>query len=355
MQETPLISVIIPCYNGEQYIEKTLQHVLSQTFTNWECIVVDDGSSDNSKEIINAFENLDNRIIYYYQDNQGLSGSRNSGTKISKGKYIYYLDADDLIDKNTLQNFVNLIPHNTDIIFGKTALTDGHNKNIIGYLEHFLPVNQKLANTNYKLVPMVLNDKVSCVAHNRLYKKAFITKHNLAFKDRLLHEDELWFFETLINCQSIILSDQTTYYYNTGNQNSITNNFSIKNTKAYLDILDTIYQKYYLIAESPEAKNVTNLYLNYFKMTIITHCYFNTPNQDKEDVNKLITNAFNAVKLPEASYNNLNNSLKQLHQNFKMVLPLGLDKTLNYLRWYRSKSLKKIMKRQLILIQAKMT
>ena len=58
MQETPLISVIIPCYNGEQYIEKTLQHVINQTFTNWECIVVDDGSSDNSKEIITAFENI---------------------------------------------------------------------------------------------------------------------------------------------------------------------------------------------------------------------------------------------------------------------------------------------------------
>ena len=89
-------------------------------------------------------------------------------------------------------------------------------------------------------------------------------------------------------------------------------------------------------------------------MTIITHCYFNTPNQDKEDVYKLITNAFKAVKLPEVSYNNLSSSLKKLHQNFKTVLPLGLDKTLNYLRWYRSKSLKKIIKRQLILIQAKM-
>jgi len=354
MQKSPFISIIIPCYNGESYIGNTLKHVLEQSYNNWECIVVDDGSIDNSKKIIKDYENLDSRIIYYYQDNQGLSGSRNSGTKISKGDYIYYLDADDLINKNTLQSLVNLTEHNTDIIFGKTALTNGHNQNIIGYLEHLLPTNQKLSNNDYELIPMVLKNKVSCVAHNRLYKKEFILNNNLKFKDSLLHEDELWFFETLINCQSVILSDQTTYYYNTGNQNSITNNFSIKNTKAYLDILDTIYQKYYLDAESTEAKNVTNLYLNYFKMTIITHCYFNTANQDKENVNKLITNAFIAIKLPDASYNNLNNSLKQLYQNFKTVLPLGLDKTLNYLRWYRSKSLKKIIKRQLILIQAKM-
>ena len=96
----PKISVIIPVYNGEKTIQETIESVLGQTFVDFELIIIDDGSSDRTVEIIN--KNLDSRIKLYSYPNQGLSVSRNRGIQRSQGDYISFIDADDLWTKNKL-------------------------------------------------------------------------------------------------------------------------------------------------------------------------------------------------------------------------------------------------------------
>lgn len=96
-----LVSIVTPCYNGAKYIAETIESVLSQTYQNWEMIIVDDGSRDNSAEIVNRF--TDSRIIYVYQDNAGSAAARNNGIRRADGQYIALLDADDLWHSDFLE------------------------------------------------------------------------------------------------------------------------------------------------------------------------------------------------------------------------------------------------------------
>ena len=93
----PLISIIVPCYNQAQYLDECLQSVLEQTYENWECIIVNDGSPDDTEVVAKKWLEKDSRFQYLYKKNGGLSSARNAGIKIAKGEYILPLDADDKI------------------------------------------------------------------------------------------------------------------------------------------------------------------------------------------------------------------------------------------------------------------
>lgn len=99
----PLVSVIIPAYNAELYIKEALESVLGQTYQEFEIIVIDDGSTDNQKEIISTLMEKDDRIKYFYQENSGVSIARNHGILLSKGDYLAFLDADDVWYPNNLE------------------------------------------------------------------------------------------------------------------------------------------------------------------------------------------------------------------------------------------------------------
>ena len=96
-KEYDLISVIIPIYNIEKYVERCIKSIINQTYSNLEIILVDDGSSDSSPEICDKFANIDSRIIVIHKKNGGLSDARNNGLKIAKGNYISFIDGDDYI------------------------------------------------------------------------------------------------------------------------------------------------------------------------------------------------------------------------------------------------------------------
>ena len=97
-----LISVIMPVYNTGKYLERCLNSIINQTYTNWELIAVNDGSTDNSLEILKSYAQKDNRIIVLEQENQGQSVARNNGIKVAKGEYILMMDSDDLLIDNKI-------------------------------------------------------------------------------------------------------------------------------------------------------------------------------------------------------------------------------------------------------------
>ena len=113
----PVVSVIVPCYNYGRFIDQTLESVQQQTFQNWECIVVDDGSSDNSAEVVEPFTKADPRIRYIYQENKGLPGARNTGIEAARGKYFMVLDADDLIQSQKIAAQVRCFEQYPEIDF----------------------------------------------------------------------------------------------------------------------------------------------------------------------------------------------------------------------------------------------
>lgn len=104
--EKPLVSVVVPCYKQAQYLSEALDSVINQDYTNWECIVVDDGSPDNTSEIVSLYAARDTRIKYLYQKNAGVSIARNNGINLAQGKYILPLDADDKIREDYIEKAI---------------------------------------------------------------------------------------------------------------------------------------------------------------------------------------------------------------------------------------------------------
>jgi len=136
----PKISVLTTVYNGERYLEETIKSVLNQTFKNFEYIIVDDGSTDKTKEIIKKFEKKDSRIKYfYYGKNKGyfnLHNVINKGLDVAKGKYVARLDADDICHKDRLRIQHNYLERHKDIfIVGSSAEVIDKNGNKIGFMK----------------------------------------------------------------------------------------------------------------------------------------------------------------------------------------------------------------------------
>lgn len=109
-----LVSVIVPCYNQAQYLAETLDSVLAQTYPYWECIIVNDGSPDNTEEVANEYCAKDSRFHYYYKENSGVADTRNYGISKSNGCYILPLDSDDTIGTKYLEKAINYLESNKD-------------------------------------------------------------------------------------------------------------------------------------------------------------------------------------------------------------------------------------------------
>src|ERR1700677_968317 len=120
----PLVSIIIPCYNSSQYLPEALNSVLSQTYQNFECLIIDDGSTDETKAIIQNYTQKDSRFYYYFQENTGAATARNNGISYSTGEFIQFLDADDLLPPEKLKIQVEYLLQNesVDIVYGEYVL-----------------------------------------------------------------------------------------------------------------------------------------------------------------------------------------------------------------------------------------
>ncbi len=118
MNNSPLISIIVPVYNTEKYLPQCLNSIINQTYRNLEIIVVNDGSTDNSSKILNEFKNKDNRIIVINQQNNGVSKARNIALQISTGEYVMFVDSDDWLDLDICGHCIRtILQNNTDIVF----------------------------------------------------------------------------------------------------------------------------------------------------------------------------------------------------------------------------------------------
>ncbi|RKS13324.1 glycosyltransferase family 2 protein [Flavobacterium sp. 120] len=122
MNSKPSVSIIIPCYNDQKYLLKTINCVISQTFTCWECIIINDGSSDQTEHVILQIINKDNRLKYIYQENKGVCIARNNAIKTSVGEYVLCLDANDLISENFLEETVKLLDSNDDLTVASSVV-----------------------------------------------------------------------------------------------------------------------------------------------------------------------------------------------------------------------------------------
>lgn len=190
-----LITIVVPCYNQAKYLDECLQSVIEQTYENWECIIVNDGSPDHTEEIANKWIKKDFRFKYIYRANGGLSSARNAGINVAKGEYIQLLDSDDLIEKNKLQIQIDAFLKDVEIdisISGYRYFDDGQSKLKIFGRDNFLPEIAIMKNDSD--IIELMNVKNPMVISAPLYKKSVFDSVGLFDEDLFSLED--WDFHT---------------------------------------------------------------------------------------------------------------------------------------------------------------
>ena len=190
-----LISVIMPVYGVEKYLDNSINSVLNQTYTNFELILVDDKSPDKCPEICDKYACQDNRIkVIHKEQNQGLGFARNTGYSAANGEYICFLDSDDYMEPNLLEKAFNALNENTEIVvFGINRVFENKDGSI-KKIEKLSP-EQKESNTPREtadIFAMLNRCKVFPFAWNKLYKKSFVDSCQILFEKTKLIEDFLY-------------------------------------------------------------------------------------------------------------------------------------------------------------------
>ncbi len=120
-----VVSVIVTCYNNAQYLDEALESVIAQTFSKWECVIVNDGSTDNTEEVSRKWVIKDERFKYIYQENRGVSNARNLGISQAEGEFILPLDADDKLSSNYIESCLNeMVLKNLTVAYGKAVFLE---------------------------------------------------------------------------------------------------------------------------------------------------------------------------------------------------------------------------------------
>lgn len=231
----PVFSIIIPVYRVEAYLHSCLESIVKQTYTNFEVILVDDGSPDKCPEICDMFCSTEPRCKVIHQKNKGLSGARNAGMNIARGKYIYFLDSDDTIEEKLLETLYGIFTkYNADIVGFNAEVVECGEKNIIstgkfsGELENGLEILKK--RVPLSTVPLYC------------FKKSFLEKTHLIFKEGILYEDVLFTAQIFLENPKLYFLDEIFYLYNKREASITTSKVKIKNYNDIVNICDILLE-----------------------------------------------------------------------------------------------------------------
>lgn len=206
---TPLISIIVPCYKVEQYLDECVTSIINQTYTNLEIILVDDGSPDNVPKMCDEWAKKDSRIKVIHKSNGGLSDARNAGLGIYSGEFVSFVDSDDFIEKDMIDVLYNLYKSTrADVCACKIQRYIQSTKKIepINYFKYSNCYDSK------SYIKNLLLRKIDCASWNKLYTKEFIG--NSKFIKGRNNEDIIWlFFRFYENNFRVAYTDRILYNY----------------------------------------------------------------------------------------------------------------------------------------------
>lgn len=205
------VSVIIPVYNVEMYLEKCIDSVINQIYKNIEIIIVNDGSTDNCEKIIKRYRNIDNRIIYVKQGNNGLSSARNAGIKIATGEYVCFIDSDDWVSNKFVSNMIKTIKDNkSDIVICNMEYiySNGRKKGNVPQ------INEHNTVSNIEGLKDLFNgEKFKFHAQNKLYRRRLFKENNIQFPEKMVYEDVFTTYKLFYKAKTISYLDEKLYYY----------------------------------------------------------------------------------------------------------------------------------------------
>ena len=222
-----MISVIIPVYNVESYLNECLDSVCKQSFKDIEIICVNDGSTDESLEILSSYAKKDSRVRIITQENGGPGHARNVGLMHASGEYVLFVDSDDFLCENALEElYFNASSNNSDVVIFNFFIYDGN------YSPTGFPLEEIFGNVDYNDFTFNYNDIKMYVMYDyfavwfKMYKKEFLDKYRLSFPIGIAYEDVLFQIKSFIYAEKISFLPKPLYSYRLYNSNSLTSDTS---------------------------------------------------------------------------------------------------------------------------------
>ena len=297
--EESLISIIIPIYKVEKYLNNCLDSIINQTYRNLEIILVDDGSPDNCPNICDEYAKKDSRIVVIHKENGGLSSARNAGLDVCTGDYISFIDSDDFVSKGFIKVLYDSLTINkadisecefSDFVDSEQDTIDNTDLN-----NKDNSIDSKVYSSR-EMQLNLLNDAYvnHVVVWNKLYKKSLF--ENIRFPNGKVHEDEYVTYKVFSEAKAIVYINKQLYYYRKSSNSITGSNFSAKR----LVVLDAYEEKKVFYKEDSELySKVVLLYQKILKK------YF-----------------FNTKKFVADNKEHLSNIRKKLKQNYKDIKSL---------------------------------
>lgn len=317
-----MVSVIVPVYQVSDYVERCLRSVMAQTYSDIECIIVDDATKDDSIEkcerLIGEYDGPIQFRVIHHELNRGLSAARNMGTKVATGDYLYYLDSDDYITPDCIEKLVSVVDNDPSIemVQGNSLMKSDGSETLLYRLGHAISIsyNDEARKEFFE------NRNIYISVWNRLLKKSFVEENELYCREGLVFEDLLWVFYLMKHLKKAYLCEATTHYYCL-RQGSILVDAKPESVRCYPVMFDEILQNLTPGREQEEIKG----YLYYFIKRYVS--YMKVAPSFKDTI------ILYRAKAKQFHCRNVSVVLFIVNFMVRYVNPTGFLKWLNSLRW----------------------
>lgn len=272
------ISVIVPAYNVEQYIEKCMNSIALQTYSNLEIIAVDDGATDSTPQILDKIAAEDDRIIVIHKNNEGVSAARNTGLDMALGEYVVFVDGDDYLAEDYIEYMVSMaITTGSEFCLSKNCFTRINEKQSEDKVEIL---------SNEDATALLISPRIIVGCWNKIFKRSFLNENKLRFSTKLFYGEGLTFITTAAQiANSIAVGSRKIYYYRRNNEISATTKFSIE--KLYNGEKALNYIGDSLIINSKKIADMLLLHKSLFFLGALTRIEANNVKQEyKEDYDR---------------------------------------------------------------------
>ncbi len=240
----PKISVILPIYNVAPYLDDAFKSLLNQSLDDFEIIAINDGSTDNSQYYIDKYMAIDSRILCIRQENKGLSGARNTGMEHVNGKYVYFMDSDDILKKDALEKcYSYATKYNSDIcIFDACIFYEKNAKPLIWDYDRSNILKENLKyNGSYLFEKLIITKKHRAVVWLQFIKWEYLKNLNLNFYPNIIHEDELFTPQLILQSNNIYYIKEQFVKHRIRSSSIQGNNYSKRNINCYLTVIDELH------------------------------------------------------------------------------------------------------------------